>query len=156
MLSIGANLGTRKQNILNAVNYLKSSNVLSNVTLSSFYETEPVGYTEQPWFLNIAVTGYTDCSLISLIALCKKIELSLGRKVRQHWHEREIDIDIIFYGNKCENNSVVTVPHPRMHERKFVLIPAAEIAGGTIDPESGKTIKELLAECEDDSIVNKF
>jgi 2-amino-4-hydroxy-6-hydroxymethyldihydropteridine diphosphokinase len=155
MLSLGANLGDRQNNILNAIEYLSSNDVVSDVKLSSFYETEPVGNLNQPWFLNNVITGYTGLTLNQLIEKCKSIESSLGRKHKDiKWQAREIDIDIIFYGKTSLHSETLTVPHPRMHERKFVLIPAVEIAAEIVHPEFGKTMKELLISCPDNSIVN--
>ncbi|MFA6570541.1 MAG: 2-amino-4-hydroxy-6-hydroxymethyldihydropteridine diphosphokinase [Bacteroidota bacterium] len=155
MLSLGANLGERQNNILNAIEYLSSNNIISDIKLSSFYETEPVGNLNQPWFLNNVITGFTCLSLNQLIEKCKSIECSLGRTAKEiKWQAREIDIDIIFYGKTSIQSDVLTVPHPRMHERKFVLVPAVEIAADIIHPNFGKTIKELLKICPDNSIVN--
>ena len=155
MLSLGANLGDRQNNILNAIDYLSSDDVVSDMKLSSFYETEPVGNLNQPWFLNIVVTGNTGLSLKQLIEKCKSIEGTLGRKHKEiKWQAREIDIDIILYGMTSMHSESLTIPHPRMHERKFVLIPAVEIAAETVHPEFGKTMKELLISCTDKSTVN--
>jgi 2-amino-4-hydroxy-6-hydroxymethyldihydropteridine diphosphokinase len=155
LLSIGANLGERKENVKKALELLVESNVISmnSIRVSSLYETEPVGYKDQPWFVNAAVSGYTTLPLNNLIQLCKSIEYTLGRKSRSRWHERELDIDILLYGNELVDNPKITIPHPRMHERRFVLIPAAEIAGAAVHPKFGATVSELLKECEDSSVV---
>lgn len=132
---------------------IRERNLISSVNLSSFYETEPVGYEEQPWFINSAMAGYTDLDEYGLIGGLKEIERNLGRKERDRWHEREIDIDILIYGNSIIDNSGLILPHPRMHERRFVLMPAAEIAGDFIHPVFGLSINEMLNKCKDTSIV---
>ncbi len=153
LLSLGSNLGNKRQNILDAFRLLQESNALTDLKLSSIYETEPFGNLDQPWFLNAAVTGTTTFSLSNFIQLCKSIEYSLGRKSREKWTEREIDIDIIFYGDKIFKNSHLTVPHSQMQERKFVLVPCSEIAPEIIHPILKKTISQLLEECKDISKV---
>ncbi len=109
-----------------------------------------------PWFLNIAVTGYTSMGIETLLEKCKNIEQLLGRIPRERWHEREIDIDVLLYGNVCFKTKDVTIPHPRMHERRFVLIPAAEIAGKAVHPKLNKTINKLLDDCKDKARVNFY
>jgi len=153
LLSVGSNLGDRKANIQAAFELLQYSGIISEVKMSSFYETEPWGIKDQPWFINVAITGYTSLSLNYLIQLCKSIEYILGRKVRKKWQAREIDIDIIFYGDELFDGDKLVVPHSEMHKRKFVLQPASELAGTMIHPKFGKSIFELLVDCEDNSIV---
>ncbi len=156
LLSLGSNIGDRIKYINDACDLLEVRGVMNNITRSSFYETEPFGVKEQENFINIALAGFTDLSVFALLAACKTIELELGRQHRERWHEREIDIDIIIYGNEVIHSDKLIVPHPFMNKRKFVLIPATEIAAKAKDPLSCKTLAELLQECEDESDVYKL
>lgn len=153
LLSLGSNLGQRRIIIDRAIERLTEMGVIYQPKVSSYYKTEPVGHKEQPDFINIAASGYTDYPLNVLINEIKDLEEKLGRVKRKRWHEREIDIDIILYGNKKVNSDDLQVPHPRMHKRRFVLLPAAEIAGERIHPDFRMTINELLGACRDDSEV---
>lgn len=157
LLSLGANLGRRKETIQNAVNLIVDRGLLCGLKQSSFYETEPYGIEDQPWFLNICVCGFTNLTPTELLSRLKEIEAELGRISRQRWHEREIDIDIILYSSYIideHNNGVnLVIPHPQMCRRRFVLVPAAEIASEAIHPIYKKTVLELLSECSDNSVV---
>jgi len=153
LLSLGSNLGEKREYIKNAIELLKKSNALENAVISSFYLSEPIGFKDQPWFLNVAVSGKTDLDINSLIEICKSIEYTLGRKKREKWHEREIDIDILFYGDLLLETEHLTIPHKLMHERKFVLQPASEIAGDYIHPKLGVSVSNLLDTCKDNTIV---
>lgn len=156
LLSIGANLGQRRDTIEKAIDLLKSSNSVSNIKTSSFYETEPFGVADQPWFVNVAISGNTNQSLNTLIQLCKSIEYSLGRKIRKKWYQREIDIDIIFYGDMQKETKKLTIPHASMQDRRFVLEPAAEIAGDFYHPKLKVTINHLLEICPDKSEIRNL
>lgn len=124
-------------------------NLIIDPVLASFYETEPVGFKDQDWFLNSAAFGRSNIKPEDLIISLKEIEKKIGRSKNLRWREREIDIDIIIYGDIIIDSENLTIPHPRMHERNFVLVPSNEIAANLIDPRNKKSINLLLRECED-------
>ncbi|MCX7879787.1 MAG: 2-amino-4-hydroxy-6-hydroxymethyldihydropteridine diphosphokinase [Ignavibacteria bacterium] len=146
LLALGSNLGNRTENINKAITLLQTNEVLKNVKVSSFYETEPKGYENQPRFINAVVTGLTSLTPLNLLMKCKEIEKNIGRKKRPKWHAREIDIDIILYGKLQHFSEELVIPHPHFRERLFVLLPSNEIASDWIDPLSGKTIHTLYNE----------
>jgi len=156
LISLGSNEGDRERNLETAIEFLKETEALHDVTISSIYETEPIGVIDQPWFLNIAISGLTSMPLMNLLQLCKSIEYAMGRKPCVRWGQRNIDIDILLYGDTMLSLDQLQVPHPRMHERRFVLMPAAEIAGERIHPAFNMTINELLRSCTDKSIVKEL
>ncbi len=158
LLSLGANLGDRFDTIEGAVATMIEQNIIANPVLSSFYESEPVGYEEQPSFINCALVGFTTLQPKELFNHIKLIEKYFGRKDRPRWHERELDIDIILFGDLIIQDEDLIIPHPRMSERRFVLLPAHEIASDMIHPYLNKTITELYKECNDNHgiyVVNK-
>jgi GTP cyclohydrolase-4 len=140
-LGLGSNLGRRAQNIYDALQRLKAGILLDRI--SSLYETEPVGLAEQPWFLNLVCSGETDLSPQSLLRLAKTIEREMGRKEGSRFGPRLIDIDILFYNDLVISTPELEIPHPRLHERGFTLIPLNEIAPGLIHPLLGMTIRQL-------------
>ena len=150
-LSLGANLGDR----LTALKYAikRMSEIIPDIVSSDVYETEPVGYTEQPAFLNCACIGHTESSIEDILSLINTIHAELLRKPRPKWHEREIDIDILLYGDVITESEHVSIPHPRMHERAFVLKPLSDIAPGLIHPKVQQTISALLETCDDHSEI---
>lgn len=141
-LGLGSNLGDRKQNLAQALELVSQQVAVEQ--LSSIYETEPVGYKQQPLFLNAVCRIFTKLSPEQLLGLAKGIEAKLGRIPSFHNAPRLIDIDILFYGDEVVSSRELTIPHPHLAERAFVLVPLAEIAPGLIHPENGKTIRELL------------
>jgi 2-amino-4-hydroxy-6-hydroxymethyldihydropteridine diphosphokinase len=155
LFSIGSNVGDKINNIITAVNLLSTVCEIEKKNISSFYETEPYGYQNQDWFMNIALVGTTDLPPESLLFICKSIEFLLGRKKQKRWSERVIDIDILLYDDLIVDAVRLKIPHPHMHKRRFVLVPAAEIGSDIIHPKNGKNISELLDECVDFFTVTK-
>ncbi|MCL5267259.1 MAG: 2-amino-4-hydroxy-6-hydroxymethyldihydropteridine diphosphokinase [Bacteroidetes bacterium] len=155
-LLLGSNIGDRIGYLKKSVSSISALSRSRRVELSAVYESEPVGYTDQPKFLNLAAVISTPINAHELLFRLKDIERTMGRIPRERWREREIDIDIIFYGGSQINTDDLTVPHPRAHLRRFVLLPLYEIAPGFIHPSFNKTVKQLLDECEDRSEVARF
>jgi 2-amino-4-hydroxy-6-hydroxymethyldihydropteridine diphosphokinase len=153
-LLIGGNMGDRMANLTAARN---SINIDCGriITCSSIYETEAWGYKEQDAFLNQALIIQTTLAADALMDAILKIELALGRKREIPLGPRIIDIDIIYYNNEIINTSSLTIPHPSMAQRKFVLMPLTEMAPNYIHPILLKTNEVLLKECGDSSVVYK-
>ena len=143
-LSLGSNLGDRPANLREAVQRLGELGEVGAV--SSLYETEPVEFIEQPWFLNIAMELTTELMPKQLLSAILKIEREMGRKRLQPKGPRLIDIDILLCGNTVVDDPKLFIPHPALHERKFVLAPLAEIAPQARHPVLKKTAREMLEE----------
>jgi len=142
-LALGANIGDRRGNLAAALQRLRE--VMEIEIISSIYETDPVGYIDQPRFLNIVCRGKTWLQAENLLKYAKEIEFAIGRRPSFRNGPRPIDIDILLYDDLKLEQEHLTIPHPRMRERAFVLAPLSEIAPEVIDPVSGKTAQELLA-----------
>jgi len=141
-LSLGSNVGDRETNLRDTIARL---NELGEVTaVSSFYETEPVEFTAQPWFLNCAVAVRTELMPKLFLAKVQAIEQQMGRRRTQPKGPRTIDIDILLFGNSVITASHLEVPHPAMQERRFVLEPLVEIAPDMRHPVTKRTARELL------------
>lgn len=145
-LGLGSNLGDRMGNLAKAVELLSSK--VGAKEVSSVYETEPVGYDDQPLFLNAVVSGETGLEPLALLRFVKRIEAVLGRRPSFPNAPRPVDIDILFYGEEVVRTPELTVPHPAISERAFVLVPLAEIAPALVHPASRKKVSELLAEVD--------
>jgi 2-amino-4-hydroxy-6-hydroxymethyldihydropteridine diphosphokinase len=140
-LSLGSNVGEREAQLRDAQSQLGAAGRV--VAVSSFYETEPVEFTQQPWFLNCAVALETSQTPGQLMASILRIEEEMGRRRVQKKGPRAIDIDILLFGDTITDSEEVTIPHPAMHQRRFVLEPLAEIAPDTCHPVLNKAIHEL-------------
>ncbi len=143
-LSLGSNLGDRERNLRQALRLLKDAGVRAQ-RVSSVYETEPLELRDQPRFLNVAVQAETELFPKQLLARIRKIEFELGRKRLRPKGPRTVDIDILLYGDAVIETGELTVPHPRMTERRFVLEPMAELAPDLRHPTMRRTMRELLA-----------
>lgn len=153
-LSLGSNVGDRAAYLKSAIE--KLGQLGSVKAVSGFYETEPVETSPQPWFLNCAVKLETEKMPRQLIAAILNLEQEMGRQRRQQKAPRTIDIDILLFGNSVIELPSLIVPHPRMHERRFVLEPLAEIAPDARHPVFKRTIRELRDALPPGQLVKKF
>src|SRR5512135_1382760 len=142
-ISLGSNLGDRALNLTNAISALAPK--VQSLLQSSIYETEPWGYADQPSFLNQVIRAETILGPLDLLEFMKEIEVKLGRKETFRFGPRLIDLDILFYDDLILDTPRLTIPHPRITERAFVLIPLAEIAPDLNHPVINKTIQELIS-----------
>lgn len=145
-LGLGSNLSDRMRNLTSAVKHLSQKIKIKKV--SSVYETEPLYVKEQPLFLNAVLSASTKLTPIQLLHFIKSVESELGRQPSYRNAPRLIDIDILFYGDKAVDTPELTIPHPRIPERAFVLVPLAEIAPKLVHPETHKKVKDLLAKVD--------
>lgn len=152
-LGLGSNLGDRETNLAKALQALAHKVTIGSV--SSIYETEPVGYHNQPWFLNMVCRGTTHLAPFDLLSFAKEIETQLGRVPSFPNAPRPIDIDILFYDDQVIKTETLTIPHPRINERTFVLVPLAEIAPDLVHPVSRLSIADLLATLADSQQIKE-
>jgi len=144
-LGLGSNVGAREKNIATALNSLETTRGISVSKVSSLYETDPVGGpADQPAFINAVARIETALSAPRLLAVCQKIEETLGRKRDLRWGPRTIDLDLLIYGDEVHSSAALTIPHPLMHERRFVMEPFVEIAPDFIHPMLNRTARQIL------------
>ena len=152
-LSLGSNVGERLANLRHAIERLQDLGQVQAV--SSLYETEPVEFTAQPWFLNCAVALETTRMPKQLLQALLDLEVEMGRRRTQNKGPRIIDLDILLFGNSIVNAPGLTIPHPALAERRFVLAPLAEIAAEVVHPVLKKTIRELRDALPPGPVVRK-
>ena len=155
VLGLGSNLGDREAAIAGALARLASRG-FRRTRLSSLYLTQPVGGPPQGYFLNAVAAGETEQSPEALLAACLAVEQELGRVRTEPNGPRTIDVDILFFGALVRGGPAPVVPHPRLHERRFVLEPLAEILPDLVHPGLGRSVSALLASCADTSAVERF
>lgn len=154
-LSLGSNLGDREANLRAAMAALSSAGVAIR-QVSSFYETEPVDYLDQPWFLNCVVEAETSLEPHALLHALRAIESQLGSYKEFAKGPRKLDLDILLYGAEAIATDDLQVPHPRMLERRFVLTPLAELAPNLKHASWPETAAVLLARLSDSSLVRRL
>lgn len=154
-LGLGSNIGERQLLLNRAAAELKRLDRTKVIWSSSVYEAEPFGKKDQPKFLNAVVELETNLAPLELLEQVKGIERRIGRTPTEKWGPREIDLDILLYDGVVHNDENVTVPHPELGKRKFVLVPFREIAPDVVHPITGMTIEEMANACTDGGKVVK-
>lgn len=146
-LGLGSNVGDRPEHLRRALEALAQTEGIVVRRVSSFYETEPWGMKEQPWFLNAVAEIETSLPPETLLATLQRLEEVLGRQRRAHWGPREIDLDLLWYEGETRQGEGLTLPHPRIGERAFVLLPWAELAP-EVEVWPGQRVQDLLAKVD--------
>ncbi len=155
-IAIGSNLGTPKENCIEAIDIISTNPDIKITSKSSFYQTAPVGNTKQDWFINAVIKVSTQLTSDILLSALLKIESKMGRIRKEKWGPRIIDLDLLFYDNLIIKQKDLTLPHPEIQKRNFVLQPLNEIGENFIHPSLNKSINTLLKESKDNSVVKKL
>ncbi|WP_075979849.1 2-amino-4-hydroxy-6-hydroxymethyldihydropteridine diphosphokinase [Bacillus massilinigeriensis] len=143
-IALGSNIGDRYENLRQAINELATNNEIHLENTSSIYETDPVGYEDQDQFLNMVIKVNTSLKPMELLMVCQEIEKKLGRKREIHWGPRTIDLDILLYNQENIEAENLMIPHPRMTERAFVIIPLLEIDPDIYVPKMNQSLQYYL------------
>ena len=152
-ISLGANLGPARENLARAIRSIKKR--CRVLAVSSLYESDPVGPQDQPKFTNAVIKAETDLSPFELLDCLKTIEKEIGRKKTKRWGPRVIDLDIIFYGDLVISTDSLVIPHPRAHERRFVLEPLLEIDPAAWHPAKKMAVKDICSGLGDSQAISK-
>lgn len=155
-ISIGSNLGNRLKYIREAIRRIEQSKEIKISKVSSVYETQPAEYRDQPWFLNMVLGLEASLEPLNLLELLLEIEGQMGRRRTRRYGPRNIDLDLLLYDDLVLNSDKLTLPHPRMHERGFVLVPLAEISPQVVHPLLKKNVEKLLEDLTTDSAFEKY
>lgn len=153
-LGLGSNIGDKIGNIKKAIFFLKKH--IIDIQVAPFYVSKAVGYENQEDFINTVLKGYTVLTPLELLDFTKTVEREVGRIYRFHWGPREIDIDILFFDDLVIDMESIKIPHPKLHERDFVLVPLKDLDENFIHPIFNKTIKELTKNLKMKSIIDKL
>ena len=145
-IGIGSNLGVPAENCQKAIRLIRATPDIDVEAQSSLYKSEPVGNKDQNWFINAVVAIKTSLSPEALLEAILTIEKNFGRERRKKWGPRIIDLDLLVYEDQVRNTNDLTLPHPEMSSRRFVLLPFSEIAGDYLHPQENKSIQDLLRE----------
>ena len=154
-LSLGSNLGDRAAHLRRALDELATAGI-EVARVSPFYRTEPVDYRPQPWFLNGVAEVRTELLPLRLLSTLQRIERKLGRRRTVPKGPRTIDLDILFYDNAVVHSAALSIPHSRMGERKFVLVPLGDLAPDLRHPLTRKTVREMLSDTADRSQIMRY
>jgi 2-amino-4-hydroxy-6-hydroxymethyldihydropteridine diphosphokinase len=149
-IALGTNLGNRLDNLQAAIQSMPPEVIV--LAESHIYETPPWGYEDQPAFLNMVIKAETELEPEQLLQYLKELETELGREQSFHWGPRLIDLDILFYDDLVLDTPPLVIPHPRLHERAFVLVPLMDLAPELIHPVFKKSVRELIAEVDTQGI----
>lgn len=144
-IALGSNLGRKRDNIARAIQLIAALPGVKIIKSSSLYETEPWGKTDQDNFLNQVIAVETSLHPAELLRELQNIEIKMGRQRKEKWGPRIIDLDILLYGNEVMDDPHLTIPHPHLRQRLFVLVPLAEIGADLQFPEDGATVEEVLS-----------
>ena len=156
LIGVGSNIGLAAQNCEKAIALVNKSESVNVTAQSSLYESQPVGKTNQSWFVNTTIEVYTKLGPEELLQLLLNIEQEFGRIRNEKWGARIIDLDLLDFEGLVIDSKTLTLPHPEMTQRRFVLEPLSEIAGETIHPLKKKMISELLKELPKTPLVKKL
>jgi 2-amino-4-hydroxy-6-hydroxymethyldihydropteridine diphosphokinase len=155
MVGMGSNIGDREENLRRALRLLLATGHIKLQQVSPLYETQPVGFSDQPTFLNAVAILATNLAAERLLATCLAVEAAMGRVRTRYWGPRNIDIDVLIYHDLQYQSTVLTIPHPRLKERKFVLVPMLEVAGNFTMPD-GVFVADALQGCCGEEAVDLY